>query len=302
MARKKAPRKKKGKKASYWWIVPLLLLMASLVATLYFVFLRPGTFDRKAKPHPEARGAKPPVAYEEPHPPPTIVALPYKKREDTGLVQAAIIIDDMGYKEQIGRDLIRLDLNLSFAFLPSGPHIATLTEMAHNRGHDILLHLPMEPKDSRWQPGPGALFSSMTEREIASNLEKNIKAIPFAIGVNNHMGSRFTADPRSMKICLLLLKKKHLFFLDSVTTADSVAYRTAEDVGLPSARRDVFLDHDTNPAAIAKQFDLFIGIAKKNGSAIGIGHPHPETLAVLREYADTLRKEVKLVGVSRLVR
>ncbi|OKY74937.1 MAG: hypothetical protein BM485_10895 [Desulfobulbaceae bacterium DB1] len=302
MARKKASRKKKGKNGFYWTGL-LFFLSASLIATFYFVFLRPGTFDRTMQSREEAGGAKPPAVHEEPQAPSVLAPLPYKKTEHkAGPADIALIIDDMGYKDRIGRELISLDLNLSFAFLPFAPHTPDLAHLAHDRGRDILLHLPMEARDSSRQPGPGALLTSMSDREMTASLEKDIQAVPFALGVNNHMGSRFTADPRAMKTCLLLLKKRNLFFLDSLTAADSVAYRTAEDAGLPTARRDVFLDHDPSPAAIARQLDLLIKTAEKNGSAIGIGHPHPETLSVLRQHAESLRDRVRLVGVSRLVR
>jgi hypothetical protein len=214
----------------------------------------------------------------------------------------SIVIDDMGYKDKVGTDLIGLDLNLSFAFLPSGPNTKSQIEQARRLKKDILLHLPMEPRDSKWSPGPEALLTSMSNKDIQTTIARAIAAVPHAVGVNNHMGSRFTENRTSMLACLAVLKQSHLFFLDSLTSADSVGYDMARQMAMTAARRDIFIDNSQNPEEIKIQLGNLIKLAEKRGSAIGIGHPHQATLDALTQYQDELRQKIHLVGVSRLVK
>ncbi len=204
----------------------------------------------------------------------------------------AIVIDDMGYQRRIGARLINLELPLSFAFLPQAPFTGALCSQAVARGRDILLHLPMQPEDAQWDPGPGALFVDMNASQIREVLEQDLAALPGVIGVNNHMGSRFTRDAAAMGILLALLKERRLFFLDSLTTPASVGANMARRLGVPTLRRDVFLDNEQDERAINRQLALLIDRAQLRGWAVGIAHPKPVTLAVLAAFRPPAGMEV----------
>jgi len=304
MARKKPARKKKGKKSLLLWFFLLLLLLVSIAATVYLVFLRPGTIKPLSPPLTSIPKKRPATVPEKTVvPPPLVTPSPTKKAPKAPqLPIVSIIIDDMGFQDKICADLIALDLNLSFAFLPFGPHTATQLAEARRHKRDILLHLPMEPQDNKRTPGPGALLTSMSSREIQATLVRDIAAVPHAIGVNNHMGSRFTENRAAMQACLAGLKENNLFFLDSLTSARSVGFSMAKEMGLRTARRDIFIDNSQNPREVIKQLDALISIARKRGSAIGIGHPHQATLDALRKYQAKLQDDIQLVGVSRLAK
>jgi polysaccharide deacetylase 2 family uncharacterized protein YibQ len=213
----------------------------------------------------------------------------------------AIVIDDMGYRQNTGKALLALDLPLSFAFLPFTPFSDELQQEARDKGRDILLHLPLEPTDSKANPGPGALTTAMDPEAMQSIFQNDLQAVPKAIGVNNHMGSRFTASPQAMRTLMTMLRVRTLFFLDSVTAADSVAYELARETGVKSERRTVFLDNDQNPDKIRAQLDLLIRLAKEHGQAVGIGHPYPATVEALRQYQAQLRTQVEMAPIHRLV-
>ncbi|MBI5558488.1 MAG: divergent polysaccharide deacetylase family protein [Deltaproteobacteria bacterium] len=302
MAGKKPARKKKGGKTRYfrWFLCGLLLL--SLAAAVFLGFLRPATVKTLSS-RLAALTDKPATLFEEPMLPPAPSPPPLKSPPlPVKEARLSIVIDDMGYKDKVCTDLIALDLNLSFAFLPSGPNTKGQIDQAHRLKRDILLHLPMEPRDSKWSPGPGALSTSMSDRDIQTTVAMAIAAVPHAVGVNNHMGSRFTENRDSMLVCLTFLKQRHLFFLDSVTSADSVGYGMARQMALATARRDIFIDNSQTPEDIKTQLGNLIELAEKRGSAIGIGHPHQATLDALRQYQTELREKARLVGVSRLVK
>lgn len=293
-----------------------LFVAATLLAGFYFMFLYPGqqhgatvpllSGQSKHKPLPREAEPLPAPLYEEPalpHQAPPAATRPKKPQENplTDKPLVAIVIDDMGYRQNTGKALLALDLPLSFAFLPFTPFSAELQQEARNRGRDILLHLPLEPMDPKWNPGPGALTTAMDAKTITSLLAADLHAVPSAIGISNHMGSRFTANPQAMRALLLLVRTRNLFFLDSVTAAKSVAYDLALEMGVKTARRTVFLDNDQNPDKIMAQLDLLIRLAGGHGQAVGIGHPYPATVEALRRHQAQLRTRTEMVGVSRLV-
>jgi uncharacterized protein len=215
----------------------------------------------------------------------------------------AIVIDDMGYERLAGEQLLALDLDLTFSFLPHAPHTRTLSRLARGIGRDVLLHLPMEPIDTpRRDPGPGALFLAMPVAELQRHLQENLAMVPMAIGVNNHMGSRFTANPQAMATVMAILQPRGLFFLDSMTTADSTGYQVAGEYGLPAIRRDIFLDNDRTVEAIELQLAALIRLARKKGAAVAIAHPHAGTVAALNGYQEQLRTEVRVVGIQSIIR
>jgi len=217
--------------------------------------------------------------------------------------RVAIIIDDLGYDPDIALAFIQLDLPLSLSVLPSAPFTDLIVREATEKGCELIMHLPMEPKHyPSVNPGPGALFLSMEEQEILQMLEQDLGDVPGAKGVNNHMGSSFTENREKMLIVLKELKKRNLFYIDSRTTSDTVGFKLARNMGLPAAKRSVFLDNDLAPKSIRIQLERLLSMARHSGFAIGIGHPHKETLEILREYQSGIKTEFYVVHVSELVR
>jgi len=214
----------------------------------------------------------------------------------------SIIIDDMGYDRHLCEKFIRLKAPITCSILPESPYHVEIAKYAHKMGKCIMLHLPMEPiQYPAVNPGPGALLSSMPPDTITRVLKQDLALVPYISGVNNHMGSRLTADSDKMNQVLLILKTKGLFFIDSRTTAKSKARSAARLFKVPFAERDVFLDNVASKDRIKKQLEKLIRIAKKNGTAIGIGHPHKATLDAISEMLPQMKKETRLVYASELV-
>lgn len=227
--------------------------------------------------------------------PPDTTAHHVKKRP-----QVAIIIDDMGYHRKICQGLLELNLNLSFAFLPHAPFVPELDEIAYQKGRDILIHIPMEAQSSKWDPGPGALYLKTPPEEQLEILTKDLAAIPHAIGANNHMGSKFTANRQAIHRVLAELKRQDLFFIDSFTSGKSKGFEEAQKMGLKTNRRHIFLDNIQNSKKICHQLDKLITKSRKNGQAIAIGHPYQATLEAFKKCGDRL-STVELVPVHNLV-
>lgn len=200
----------------------------------------------------------------------------------TGGPRIAIVIDDLGRNETEVEEIEAFGVPITYSVLPYEEETGAVVAELTGRGEEMLCHLPMEPEGAG-DPGPGALLESMSEAELIDATDRALAAVPGAVGVNNHMGSGLSSDSRAMRPVLSRLAKKHLFFLDSRTSAKSVGYRLAIELGVPAAERQVFLDDVEDPAAIRAQFARLLGLAKKKGAAIAIGHPHPNTLAVLAE-------------------
>jgi polysaccharide deacetylase 2 family uncharacterized protein YibQ len=215
----------------------------------------------------------------------------------------AIIIDDLGYDLDIALSLMALDLPISFSVLPHTPFTKHIAEKARERGREVMLHLPMEPRDyPSVNPGSGALLLSMDEPKLRWVMDQDLAQVKGACGANNHMGSSFTECREKMQVVLEELKKKNLFFVDSRTTKNTVGFQMAKQMGLPAARRNIFLDNDHDSGAIKAQMERLLSIARGAGSAIGIGHARMETLETLREYDSVLKSEFRVVPVSELVR
>jgi hypothetical protein len=200
-----------------------------------------------------------------------------------GKPRIAIIIDDMGLDPIGSARAIILSPSVTLSFLPYANDLSDQTERARLAGHELLLHMPMEPIGHE-NPGPGTLRVGMPPEELRAILEKALASFSGFDGVNNHMGSKFTADSEGMSLVVDVLREHHLFFLDSRTGMKSVGEATAKAHNLPAGARDVFLDNDTNPAAIRGQLAEVEREARRKGSAIAIGHPHAETLQVLEDW------------------
>ncbi|MCL7487815.1 MAG: divergent polysaccharide deacetylase family protein [Desulfobulbaceae bacterium] len=221
--------------------------------------------------------------------------------QEEELPRVAIIIDDMGHHQQIGAELLDLDLNLTFSFLPYAPFTSGQEEHARQLGRDILVHMPMEPRDSRWDPGPGTLYLDAPAGSMVRTVEENLARVPHAIGVNNHMGSRFTADRQAMHKMLAVLKRKDLFFVDSVTVPGSVGADEARKMGIRTASRHVFLDNSQTPEDICRQLRRLVAYARKHGAGIAIGHPNRATIDALMLCREVLQQQVRIVGIHELV-
>jgi len=213
-----------------------------------------------------------------------------------------IIIDDLGYDRSLASAFMKLDLPLTLSVLPFTPHTRLIAQKARKEGREIMLHLPLEPIGyPAINPGDGVLLVSMDREMILETLNRHFGQIPFVAGVNNHMGSRFTANEEKMMIVLAELKRRGLYFIDSRTTANSVAFKVAKKMALRTASRDIFLDSSLSENALKIQMERLLSLSRHRGCAIGIGHPHKETLDLLKRYQMTLNNETEMVPVSNLV-
>ncbi|PHQ69667.1 MAG: hypothetical protein COB93_07505 [Sneathiella sp.] len=201
----------------------------------------------------------------------------------------AIVIDDVGLSRKRVDELVKLPALLTLAFLPYAPGLQGKADMARNRGHEVMLHMPMEPTDHHVDPGPDALLLGLSDEELRRRTRKNLDSFTGYVGVNNHMGSRFTANNDAMAIVLDMMAERGLLFLDSKTTAASVGYRLAVQRGMPSAKRDIFIDNVITEEAILKQLDKIEKVADRKGVAIAIGHPHLETISALKKWLPDAR-------------
>ena len=227
--------------------------------------------------------------------------LPAVPKDESGRDRVAIIIDDMGYHPALGRELLALDLELTFSFLPHAPFTAEIEEEAYLLGRTVMLHLPLEPHGQKWDPGPGALYISQSPAERRQLLEANLGRVPHATGVNNHMGSRYTESDAPMSELIELFAEHQLFFIDSYTTAHSMGMSLAREKGVPTSRRHVFLDNVQQLESICAQLENLVQMAQKQGAAIGIAHPHPETLEALATCGTGILDAVALVSAAELV-
>ena len=213
-----------------------------------------------------------------------------------------IIIDDLGYDISLANALLELDLALTFSVLPFTPNTRSIARKAWNDGRETMLHLPMEPMNyPAINPGDGVLLISMDREMILDTLNRDLSQIPFVAGVNNHMGSRFTKNRKKMVTVLAELKKKGLYYIDSRTSSDTVAFDVAKKMALRTASRDIFLDNHLSENALKIQMERLLSVARHKGSAIGIGHPHKKTLDLLKNFQTTLTNEVEVVPASNLV-
>jgi uncharacterized protein len=220
----------------------------------------------------------------------------------TASPKLAIILDDVGNDPAAVDQVFALHYPLTLSVLPLHQHSTAIAEEAHRRGYQVMLHLPMEAVGNEVSEAQ-QLRVGMTSRQVSNDLAGMLGSVPYAVGVNNHQGSLATSNPALMAELMPLLRQRHLFFIDSRTTAATVAFDAAERHGVPCAFRNVpFLDDVQEAGAIRRQLELAIHGAKEKGEAIAIGHPHPETLQVLREMLPQVQAQgVQLVHASALV-
>lgn len=215
--------------------------------------------------------------------------------------EIVLIIDDLGFEGQALDRIMSLDPNINCSILPNGTRVTEFADALYARNFEILCHLPMEPVGGV-SPGANAILTSMPDEQIARLTRENIEAVPHARGVNNHMGSRATADRRVMQTVLRSMPEG-LYFIDSRTSGQSVAGAMAKEMKIRTASRNVFLDDTATENEVRRQLANLAEDAAKNGRAIGIGHPHPSTLNVLEAELPKLRAEgFKFVRASSVVR
>jgi len=218
------------------------------------------------------------------------------------LARACIVIDDLGPDIGIAKQFASLPFPITFSVLPHQTHSREIAELAHEKGLEVILHLPMEPLDSRQNPGRGALLVSMSGDEIRRNIRVALDTSPYFDGVNNHMGSRMTLDAEMMKTVLSELKLHNLFFLDSMTTGGSKGWKTARELKMSALKRDIFLDDNPSANAVRSQITRLVRIARVKGTALAIGHPRGTTLKSLQEAAGYLRQEgIEIVAARDLI-
>ncbi|MDT8386959.1 MAG: divergent polysaccharide deacetylase family protein [Thiogranum sp.] len=214
----------------------------------------------------------------------------------------SIVIDDLGKTLGPGKRVLALPGPVACAFLPHQRFTPVLAEAAYRGSKEVLLHLPMDSVDGR-RLDAGAVTLDMTERQFAQVVQESLASVPFAVGINNHMGSLLTRHPGHMLWLMQAMRREGpLLFVDSRTTAATVARRLAVENDVPSLDRDVFLDHSLLEVDIAFQFRRLLRLARENGTALAIGHPHPQTLAYLEEQLPLLeRNGIRLVSIKELI-
>ena len=212
----------------------------------------------------------------------------------------AIVIDDFGYRPQTENQVIRMPATISVAVLPNAPHAREMATKAHAAGHEVLIHLPMAPI-SKQPLEKDTLRPDMSSAEIERIIREAVNKVPYAVGLNNHMGSAMTSSLFGMQKVMQALEQYNLYFLDSVTIGNTQAMRAAAGTGVKVIKRKVFLDDTQNEADIRYQFNRAINLARRNGSAIAIGHPHPTTVRVLQQMVYNLPPDITLVRPSSLL-
>jgi polysaccharide deacetylase 2 family uncharacterized protein YibQ len=212
-------------------------------------------------------------------------------------------MDDLGYDLSQVKRLAALKLPVTCSVLPGSPYGPQVVEAASKAGIECLLHLPMEAEGVPVKRlGEGALLMDMDAGALLHTLRQDLLGLPGVKGVNNHMGSRLTANEPRMKVVLEELKRRHLFFLDSRTTSHSLGYSLAHQLGLRAASRDVFLDNVQDKDAVLSQLARLMSVARSQGEAVAICHPYPATFAALEEALPLLRGKAQLVAVSAIAR
>lgn len=203
----------------------------------------------------------------------------------------AIVLDDVGVNKSHAEQAIALPPEITLSFMTYANHVDDMAKRARAKGHELMVHVPMEPLSNEIDPGPKALRVGYTEAEILERLRWGLGQFDGYVGINNHMGSRFTQDERGMRVVIEELRRRNLLFLDSKTISTSVGDRLAAQLGVAHVSRDVFLDDDMSSEAVLRQLALAERVARENGQAIAIGHPHPATIAAIKAWLPRAKAE-----------
>lgn len=302
----------------------LIIFGVILVAVCGYLFLSPSRKQARreslpAPPPPAVQTA--PLLPAEQAPPAAVPAMPKQDvrppvetqpaplpkphaEKEPGKGSLAIIIDDMGTSVGEARSLAAIGVPLTFSIIPGLARYREVASFAASNGIETMIHIPMQSQGwPQRRLEANGLLLSMDDAAVTDRLEGFIRDIPGAIGANNHMGSEYTEHEEKMRVVLGVLKSRGLFFVDSMTTPKTTGLRLAREMGLRSARRNVFLDNEQNLAYIRGQLDQAVRVAQKTGSGIAICHPHPATISALTALLPELGKQgITLVPASRLVR
>lgn len=233
--------------------------------------------------------------------------VPFKQRahvtvEPSGPV-VCLIMDDVGRDRDLLTSLADIGFPMTLSVLPDCEYSKESADWAHNHGYEVMVHLPMQPEPYRDEdPGRHALLVSMKRREIYEETQRALDEIPYAVGVNNHMGSLFTTRRAKLDVVLDVLEHDNLYFIDSRTTPRSIGYELAHEKGIPSSERTLFLDDSNDHEPIRERFQELIGLARQEGQAVGICHFRPETIAVLRTIDPDMYRDIRFTFPSRIVR
>lgn len=214
----------------------------------------------------------------------------------------ALVIDDLGLDRKRTRQTLALKGPMTMAFIPYAKNLKKQTAMARANGHELLVHLPMEPLNKKIDAGPNHLHTHLAHEDLLDRIHWNLERFEGYVGVNNHMGSLATTDPEVMSALMTELRKREMLFLDSRTNPKSIATDLAGKEGVPFAVRNVFLDNVNEKGAVLKQLSLLEKVARRSGFAVGIGHPRDGTIAALKEWLPTIeRNGFSLVPISQIV-
>ncbi len=217
--------------------------------------------------------------------------------------QISIIIDDMGYGRDIEKEILKIPYKLTISVLPRQKDSKIIAKLAHDSGFEVLLHQPLESQNTEYNNIPGLITESMNKEEIQLVVMQNLETVPYAVGVNNHEGSKGMEEKEIVAQLLDTLKNKNLFFLDSLTSSDSSTKKIAAEKGVPYLERNTFLDNKKDEQYIKEQLEDLVSQALSNGQAIGIAHPSPETLNTLKNILPQIEAEgIQIVPVSQLLK
>lgn len=226
-----------------------------------------------------------------------------KAKPAQGKPKIVIIIDDLGQRREMTQRFIDLSAPLTLAFLPYASNLQNDINRSREKGHEVMLHVPMEPMSSGIDPGPDTLRDSMRSGELLETLRSNLDKVTGYVGINNHMGSRLTQNTNAMQTIMSELNERGLLFIDSHTINNSKAYETALRYSVPTHKRDIFLDHFPDKIKIRQAFAQLERTAREKGLAIAIGHPYPQTYEILKEFLSHAHKAgLQIVPVSSVVK
>lgn len=313
--------RRRAKRPTPRWLAPLvvgMLLGAGLAAGIrtaghlppspappHPTTVRPPAPQRAVLPAPQRPLPVPPIPRQNPELSqgpavgPPLETLPSPRQ---GRPRVAVIFDDAGYSMRAAQEVMELGRPVTISVLPDLPFSTAIAEEAPAHGVQVILHLPVQPDNSVIPLGPGGITVDMNDDAIQRTVAADLATVPTAVGANNHMGSRGTSDPRVMRAVIEVMKARHLFFVDSLTSPRSVAVRVAREMGVPTAVRAVFLDNQDEEGYVRGQLLALIKIAQSRGQAIAIGHVGKVTARVLREMLPEFDEAgLELVAVSRLV-
>lgn len=302
----------------------LLLVVVALIAGIFFLL----EWAKSSIPLPPPAPSTPPAVIERQKIPPRVAGTPVIHRKYTSAVThpapapeptiapkvkprarvigpgtVAIVIDDMGSSMEEARQLLAINIPLTFSVIPGLAKSRSVAETVHARGRQVMLHIPMEPKGYPQQRlEKNGLLLSESDADIERQMADYFQAVPYAVGANNHMGSSFTENREKMGVVLGVLRGKGLFFIDSKTSPASVGYSVAKKMGMRAGSRQVFLDNTQDVGAITAQLEQVAAVARKHGSAIAICHPHRATIQALAAAMPRMQREgIQFVAASELV-